>query len=294
MSVFQRNQIAAAAKDYVYFSPCETPLAYSVGEIDNRFNLSETELLRRAKIAAAIWEKAYGKPLFIYDESSPFTINAIYDERQELSTETQIKDTKLKEENSQINQNVNAFRARVTAYRATQDKLNEDIRYWNDRGGAPEEEYNKLKSRQALLENESKELQSLAESLNQSSAEFNSQAQAYKETINQFNNVLKVKPEGGIYTQYGDERHITIYFNNSEQEFIYTLTHEMGHALGLPHTTDSNSIMYPNINGVLTPSSYDLSALNTVCAQRSIFDQMLKNTQRNLHAISTLVTPAKN
>lgn len=292
LALFQRNYIASHAREYIYFSPCETPLRYSIGEIDSRFNLSNDELLRRSKIAAKIWEDAYGKPLFVYDPQSPFTINAIYDERQQLSTETQTQDSKLKEENTEINQNVAAFRARVETYKAAQKQLNEDIRYWNERGGAPEEEYNKLLERQNALENESKELQALAESLNQSSSEFNAQAEAYKETISKFNDVLKEKPEGGIYTQYGDDRQITIYFNNSEQEFIYTLAHEMGHALGLPHVPDSNSIMYPNINSVLTPSEYDLSALKTVCAQRSIFDLMIKNTKRNLQTITGLITPA--
>lgn len=277
-----RSDIASLSHNYLYFSPCDTPIEYSLGEIDSRFNLSEKELLRRSKIAAKIWEEAYGKQLFLYDPESPFTINAVYDERQELSTETQNLDGKLKQENNQINENVAEFKARVEAYKEKQNALNADIEYWNEKGGAPENEYNNLKKRQEELQSEANDLQAQAEFLNQSSNEFNSQAKTLTETVNKFNDVLKVKPEGGIYQQEGNDKKITIYFNNSEKEFIYTLTHEMGHSLGLPHNSDEKSIMYPKITEILTPSTSDLSALATACKERSILDPYIQNLKRNL------------
>lgn len=281
-----RNDIANLSHQYTFYSPCDTVIKYSIGEIDNRFNLSREELLRRTRVAAKIWEDAYGKQLFQYDSSSPFTINAVYDERQELSTETQNLDGKLKQENTQINQNVAEFKAKVEAYKKKQEALNTDIQYWNGKGGAPENEYNSLKMRQEELQEEAKNLQAQAEFLNQSSDEFNSQAKALKETVNKFNDVLKVKPEGGIYLQNGNDKQITIYFNNSENEFVYTLAHEMGHSLGLPHNEDKESIMYPKVTEALIPSSSDLKSLSAACKERSIFDPYIQNIQRNLNGTS--------
>lgn len=283
-----RNQISESTYNYVYFSPCDTPIKYSIGEIDSRFNLTNSELLKRSQAAADIWKNAYGKTLFVYDPTSPFTINAVYDERQELSTEANTLDEKLKTENEQLSQTAAAFKERVRLYRDKQAELNADIRYWNERGGAPEDEYNSLQKRQKELEAEAQELQAEAESLNQSSSEFNSQAQVFSETLNKFNEVLKVKPEGGLFTQNGEEKRITIYFNNSENEFTYTLAHEMGHALGLPHNSNPQSIMYPNISLILTPSTQDLNDLATVCTQRSIFQPFLQNIQRNMSSLSAL------
>lgn len=284
-----RHEIEAATHPYLNYSACDTPIRYSVGEIDSQFNLSEDELLRRAQISSDIWEQAYGKALFKYDPASPFTINVVYDGRQGLSTEADTLNSELKQESGTYEQELAAYKSRVTQFKKNQTDLNSDIQYWNRQGGAPEAEYNSLKQRQEALENEADELQILSEKLNQSADTFNAQAAKLRDTVTLFNNSLKEKPEGGIYSQQGEKKSITIYFNNSEKEFIYTLTHEMGHALGLPHNLSSDSIMYPKASLTLTPSELDLKDLESACAEKNVITTYFSRMKSNLNKLSDLL-----
>lgn len=276
-----RNNIERVTHPYLYHSTCNTPIYYSIGEIDNKFNLSEEELLRRAQISADVWENAYGKTLFKYDPTSPFTINVVYDGRQGLSSQADELNSELEQESGTYEQELQAYKIRVSEFKRNQGELNSDIQYWNRQGGAPEDEYNSLKQRQVVLEQEADELEALSVKLNQSANTFNAQAAKLRETVTLFNNSLKEKPEGGIYEQSGQKKSITIFFNNSEKEFVYTLTHEMGHALGLPHNMSSDSIMYPKVNLVLAPSELDIRDLKTACTERNIISTYLLRMKNN-------------
>ena len=83
------------------------------------------------------------------------------------------------------------------------------------------------------------------------------------------------RPEEGLYVSDDKGRKIDIYFNISKDETVHTLAHEMGHALGIGHVQDANSIMYPKTNIVLSLSVDDINALNKACEKRSYFDILL-------------------
>ncbi len=63
---------------------CPTPIAYSIGSVDERFGVSAEALRDIAAEAEGLWEGAVGRDLFVYEPSSAFSINLIYDERQQL------------------------------------------------------------------------------------------------------------------------------------------------------------------------------------------------------------------
>lgn len=264
-----RNQIQAASYSYLYYSPCDTPISYSIGVIDPEFNLTKEEVLKRAITAESIWEQAYNKNLFQYDSSSPFTINATYDERQGLRSEANTLRSELEEKQGSIDSRIDAFNKKSAKFKSDVDSLNQDIAYWNAQGGAPKDEYEALNNRQEDLRQQSEELKNEAGELNASTDSFNSLVKDLNQTVNTFNQALEEKPEGGIYMQHGDSKNITVFFNNSEDEFVYTLAHEMGHALGIDHVTDPRSIMYAKVNTVLTPSSFDLAELEKSCKKVS-------------------------
>lgn len=274
-----RNQIQAASYDYLYYSPCDTPITYSIGEIDPEFNLTKNEVLRRSKIAESIWEKAYKKNLFEYDPQSTFTINVKYDERQGLRTEANTLRNELESEQGDIDSRIARFNNASSRFKADVEQLNKDIAYWNAQGGAPEEEYRSLQERQDALRTEGERLKAEAQELNASTDSFNSMVGTLNQTVQTFNKALENKPEGGLYTQHGDSKNITVFFNNSVNEFVYTVAHEMGHALGMDHVADRNSIMYSQVTEVLIPSSYDLAALEKACEKVSVFSPIITKLQ---------------
>ena len=99
--VFQKDLLAFGSS-VIYYSPCDTPIPYAIGTIDEKFNVKSEELLADTKIASNVWSSTQNKPLFIYDPSSKFTINMEYDSRQALTTKISAlnNDLKQKQENS--------------------------------------------------------------------------------------------------------------------------------------------------------------------------------------------------
>ena len=66
--------------------PCSSPIGYKLGSFDSRFTISKQEFLAAMSESSSLWSVSYGKPLFVYDEKGPLTVNLIYDTRQ-MSTQ---------------------------------------------------------------------------------------------------------------------------------------------------------------------------------------------------------------
>jgi peptidoglycan hydrolase CwlO-like protein len=255
-----------------YYSPCDTPIVYSIGTIDPRFNVTSEELLEDSKVAANIWNTTQSKQLFVYKPNSNFTINMVYDSRQALTSQINQLDTSLKQKQGAIDPKIAEFKKKQADFEQKVNDLNSQIEYWNSRGGAPEEEYDKLQASQKSLQEEADALNQEGKSLGQSAQEYNLNAQKLNNTINNYQQVLQNKPEEGLYEQDGSERKISIYIDISQNEFLHTLTHEMGHALGLNHNSNPKSIMYPQTTTTLEPSPEDVESLQKICVKRTVFE----------------------
>lgn len=256
----------------VYYSPCDTPITYSIGTIDKRFNVTPEELLTDAKAATNIWNTTQNKQLFVYDPTATFTINMVYDSRQALTSEITKLNSDLKQQQGDIDPKIAAFKQKQQDFETKVEELNKQVQYWNSRGGAPKEEYEKLIAQQKELQAEARSLNEEAQSLGQSTQEYNLNAQKLNQTIDNYKQVLQYRPEEGLYEQEGAKRKISIYIDISKDEFLHTLTHEFGHALGLDHNNDAKSIMYPQTTTVLSPSSTEISELNNICKKRTVFE----------------------
>lgn len=282
------SQISAALQTsftkYFRTSPCDQPIHYKIGTIDKQFGLSESAVLTDTKQASAIWEKVAGKQLFIYDNSATatLTINFVYDQRTalnkqvtDLESTVKQKDSSLQAKIADYKQKSVEFEKELADFKAQVAALNEQIRYWNERGGAPEGEYQKLTERQTALKQQQASLQAKADSLNKTAKELNLSAQDYNTDVSTLNTTIHTldaalveKPEEGLYD--GGSNTIYIYFATNHNEVVHTLAHELGHALGLPHNTNLESIMFASTSKTLAPTNEDIAALNTVCSTRYI------------------------
>ena len=65
---------------------CPVPITYRLGAMDARFPITTEEARAVLADAEALWENAFGRNLFDYDETATFALNFIYDERQQLAS----------------------------------------------------------------------------------------------------------------------------------------------------------------------------------------------------------------
>lgn len=285
--------VAIGAWAFLWFeenvSACRIPHAYRIGTIDEGFGITREDARKAVAKAEAMWEELTGKDLFVYDEAADFTVNFVFDTRQQLTNEEhEFRD--ILEQKEGLSEAIKAeyealaaqygslkerYELRLSAYEADLAAYNDEVAMWNERGGAPEETYERLNADRRALNAESRELARIARELNNLVAQINNLGEEgnrvvedYNEDVAQYNDRFNHEYE---FTQgdYQGER-INIYQFDSEQELITVLAHEFGHALRLEHVEDQNAIMYylmdiENHRGNLT--IHDLNEFNRVCGK---------------------------
>jgi hypothetical protein len=274
------------ARNLVYYSTCESPKTYRIGTIDERYNMTEEEFLSHLKRSEKIWEEEWEGELFAYDPEGKIEVNLVYDGRSFLSSQINELDSQVRAKQSELNPQIEEYKRKAEEFRSKINQLNSDINRWNSQGGAPPEEYDKLTARQRALQQEGEILKAEADSLNQSTSLYNRQVTELQQTVNSFNRELSFKPEEGEYIYYNGEEIINIYFENSEDELVHTLAHELGHALTIEHNDNPASIMYPQSTETVLLSPDDLEGLEMACAERSVIKE-------NVEKISLIIDRLK-
>jgi len=272
-----------------YF-PCSSPIAYSLGSFDERFGISQTDFLVSLKSAEEVWEKTIGKNLFEYKEDGALKINLIYDTRQEVTNKLQKIDqvvdsgkgsynevkTRYETMKVEYQKQKKAFEIRLAEFDKRRDAYEADVVYWNSKGGATKDAYNKLQIEQKWLKIEGVEIANLQSVLNKKIDELNATATKLNNLASSLNiNVAKFNEvnsenagefEEGTYERDVNGARINIYQFEDKGKLMRVLAHEFGHALDLEHIDDPKAIMYRLNNGInqeLTEN--DITALKTRC-----------------------------
>jgi len=243
---------------------CPYPVSYRIGSLDPRFHLSKETLLKIAQQAEERWEESAKRDLFRYDPKASLAINLIYDSRQATLDAINKAVSELNHSALELDTWQQKLNLLLTDYQNDLERYNQEVNYYNRQGGAPQDVYERLLKERDELETRRKTLNQNIALFNLQINQHNTNLELLKSQIDQSKNKIITQ---GFYN--GATQTIDVYTFGNEKELRLVLMHEMGHALGLPHAQNPNSIMYPilqeqNLNDP-KPSAEDLSLLKSSC-----------------------------
>lgn len=270
--------------------PCQEPITYRIGKVDDRFGLTRQEFALAVNMAAAMWEKPLRRDLFREDSRGAIEINLVYDYRQEASdklkglnykianTKTSYEDLKNRLENlkAEYDQRSAILARNFNLYNSRISTLNSNVEYWNRRGGAPGNVYRNLAQEKDELESLRKELKGEQDDLRRLADTINSMVVVLKEiaaninldsvNYNNTGDALGREFCEGFYESKDGRQTINIYQFDNDYRLVRVLAHELGHALRLNHSANPQAVMYRLIKSdAIELSPDDMAALQKRC-----------------------------
>jgi predicted Zn-dependent protease len=219
---------------YHYRVPCLTPLSYALVGYDEHFGLSPTQIQSQLRAAAATWNEALNKKIFVEEAQVTLPVFFEYGELQQTLNSL-----------GELEQDIDAAKEDLTRIANEYAALKKQFDEANKRGRAT---------------------QAMVDELNAKASQYNALRRAINADIAEGRNLPQGETEAGLYISDKSGSRIFVYGFDSTHELQSILTHEFGHALGLNHVDDTHSVMYPTDKSEATElSKSDLAEMERAC-----------------------------
>lgn len=256
----------------VFPGPCQRTITYSIGQISPIYDLDESTLKTMLNEIDNAWSAAAGKNLFEYDSNSSLSINLIYEEEQRFLNKEQSIASRIEYEKMSYKNTEHELLKLKERYKQEKKKYDEAITEYNKMMEKPSTQVQNDITRQAHeIEERRRKLNDLASQINEKVENVNRISERIDEMLADYNahfDTTKAFNQGD-YQSSITGKVINIYGYRNLDELKLVLAHEMGHALGLQHVQNPESIMYylmkDQSTGQLRFTNQDTAALNNLC-----------------------------
>ena len=272
--------------------PCREPLTYRFGDIDPRFNIKKAALANIMEEVESLWRTALNKDLLTYSENGEVMIYLRYGDEQERTEEERSLSRRIQSKQAQVEllqdeydrlaksfeKQKGAFESSLNQFNNAVDTYNERLNQWDNWQNIPSDKQQDLKqmqqqiNRQQIdLNRKQQNLESLRKRTNAKSKRLNQMIDEQNRLVEEYNRRFS-KPhkfDQGRYVREGKDERINIYQFSNKAELKTVLAHEAGHALGLDHVENSESVMYPMMGAQnifdLSLTMEDIAAIKELC-----------------------------
>jgi len=230
-----------------------------------------------------MWEDAYGKELFKYDENAKLEINLVYDERQDHLKNIEDLEENVNDRKLDVDKKSKIYDQMISSFEKEMSDLNKKIDYWNSKGGAPKDEYEKIILEQDTLLRKAEKINQYAQDLNKTVDFVNEKINNLNNNVKSFNDLLGENPEMGVYTS-GIEK-IDIFFYSNEDHLTNVISHELGHALGLGHLDREDALMSPSMTEHTSLTEDDKKLVKDFCTENTKLKVMEKKFKSGTYCL---------
>jgi predicted Zn-dependent protease len=246
---------------------CEETITWRFGSIDPRFTFDQASLKTVVQQVSSLWSAADGYPVIIYDPGGDVELNFYYTDQQNYTDNEQELSGKIRRlrqiyysqnvmyqrqerlfENDELlfNKMQSEYNSAVNEYNQTLDRIQTagvrsrdlDVKLKRLERDVDMKESELETMRQNLLDRE-QELHALSDELNQQADSVNELMYQYQKRFSSWRTFYQ-----GVYLNVAGKRKINIYQFDNIGRLKLVLAHEFGHALGIDHVGNPNSVMY--------------------------------------------------
>lgn len=272
--------------------PCSEPITWRMGSVDTLFGIDKTKLKEIMTEAGNLWSEAVDKELWQYSDSGQVALNLIYSDQQKYSddektlsdsiSKMKMKYYGLKIEYQKLSNEygvkLNTYNKALENYEGFVRQYKRDMSRWSNDAVIPREVDDHLKDLKKKIEYwqtreeiELKDLNTHIKQMQKLSADLNEYADQVNELIYHYREHVAFRKtfHQGVFISAGGQKKINIYQFNDMDHLRLVLAHEIGHALGLKHVGNPESIMYYLMEEQNTRnlklSAEDIQAINDKC-----------------------------